>query len=65
MQFIAIVQKLVMSTFPHLGSGARQGVVSSRYFGMLISTHSIYIHSPHTIHTCVVLLVAGLVEAQL
>ena len=38
MQFIAIVQKLVMSAFPHLGSGARQGVVSSRYLGMLIST---------------------------
>ena len=62
MQFIAIVQKLVMSAFPHLGSGARQGVVSSRYLGMLISTqylHSIYLHSTHWTHTCVVLLAGG------
>ena len=57
MQFIAIVQKLVMSTFPHLGSGARQGVVSSRYFGMLIPTQ--YLHSTHWTHTCVVLLAGG------
>ena len=49
MQFIAIVQKLVMSTFPHLGSGARQGVVSSRYLGMLISTQ--YLHSIYNVST--------------
>ena len=57
MQFIAIVQKVVMSAFPHLGSGARQGVVSSRYLGMLISTQ--YLHSTHWTHTCVVLLAGG------
>lgn len=50
---LSIVQKLVMSTFPHLGSGGRQGVVCSRYLGMLISTQ-------YTLDTCVVLLlVAG------
>ena len=46
---LSIVQKLVMSAFPHLWSGARRGVVCSRYLGMLISTQ-------YTLDTCVVLL---------
>ena len=44
---LSIVQKLVMSTFPHLGSGGRQGVVCMQQI-----PRNVDIYTVHTGHMC-------------